>query len=339
MGASFDPAAATVGTPITIPEKVIVDPQGVLHLAVSADGTLVYIAPDSEAQPPMLGWVSRTGEFTEIASLPPGTDDAALSPDGTRALILNPVSSKVSIFDLARRVATPLNLDRRQVESASWYPDGKRITLGGAYLSLFDPDSGTETRLTPTGRPKRFASWNPDGSYAAYMTFEPGNDLYKVAFDRNAGRPASAPSPLVATPATENAPVIAPGGRWFSYLTRSDGSSGDRDVYIARFPAGTERVRVTSAGAVSAPLWSKKGDELFFAAPSGLFQRVPVSLGDRVQVGQPRTLFPLNGADSLSPAPDGSRFLAVKRPAVAPRREIVVVQHWLDELQALVPTR
>ena len=144
---------------------------GIAQLAVSASGTAAYVAPDPWAPAPVLGWVSRSGTFTEILTLPAGVDEASLSPDGTLAAGSVGVRNKVFIVDLVRRVTTPLMLGKRRVESVTWHPDGKRLTLGGDYLSLFDPDTGSETRLTTTGRPKRFASWARNGRTVTYMTF------------------------------------------------------------------------------------------------------------------------------------------------------------------------
>jgi len=335
MAAAFNAATGTVGAPAPIPESVIVDRQGLAQLAVARDGTLAYVPPDADAPPPTLGWMSRTGVFTEIAQLPNGADDVALSPDGRFAALSTFSTSKVSMFDLERHVSTPLNVEGRQVETVIWHPDGKRLTFGGAYLSLFDPDRGAETRLTPIGRPKRFASWTPDGRQVAYMTFEPSNDIYLVSVDQD-GKPG-APRPLIATSAAESDPAISPDGRWIAYRT-ADPTSGRTDVYLARFPAGTGRVQVTSNGG-GGPFWSRKNDELFFPGPPGVMQSVSVSLGDRAQVGVPRTLFPLTDVQAFSVSADGTRFLVIKQRPVQRPRQIIVVQNWMRELSRIAPAR
>ena len=157
----------------------------------------------------------------EILTLPAGVDDAILSPDGRLAIAVAGVdgTNKVFIVDLERRVTTPLTLGNRRVESARWHPDGRRITLGGAYLALFDPDTGSESRLTATGRPKRFASWPRDGRSATYMTFEPSNDIYMLTLKEN-GTPEGAPRPLLAIDGPKFAPAISPDGRWIAYPGR-----------------------------------------------------------------------------------------------------------------------
>lgn len=102
------------------------------------------------------------------------------------------------------------------------------------------------------------------------------------------------------------------------------------------------------------PFWSRDGQELFFTEGGVRSERVlrvvSVSSGDRLELGEPRTLFVLNdltaranfafGANT-GPAhdisPDGERFLMIRQPAAPPATEIVIVENWLDELKRLVP--
>jgi serine/threonine-protein kinase len=341
MVAPFDASSRTVGPATPLPESVVTDQFGISQLAVSRTGTLAYIAPDPAAPVPTLGWVSRAGAFTEIGALPAGMEIAALSPDGTQAVVSTEMSSlRVAIFDLARGVSTPVVLGSRQAETASWHPDGKRITLGGAYLSLFDPDTGSETRITPVGNPKRFVSWTPDGRSVAYLTFAPSNEIHWMSLKENGTEVAQGPGPLRAPPGAKGIPAISPDGRWIAYPAVSDNSSGRLDVYLARFPEGTGRVQITSSGGNGA-FWSRKGDELFFQGPpAGQLYSVPVKLdAERAQIGAQRVLFNPEGldVDVYSTSPDGTRFLTIKRPKIEPTREIVVVEHWLDELRRAVP--
>ena len=165
------------------------------------------------------------------------------------------------------------------------------------------------------------------------MTFEPANDIYVVSVDQD-GKPGT-PRPLIATSAAELTPAISPDGRWIAYRA-ADPASGRTDVYLARFPDGTGRVQVTSNGG-GAPFWSRKNDELFFTGPPGVMQSVSVSLGDRAQVGVPRTLFPLTEVQAFSVSADGTRFLALKQRPVPRPRQIVVVQNWARELSRIAP--
>jgi DNA-binding beta-propeller fold protein YncE len=339
MVASFDASRRAVGPASPLSESVVMDQFGVSQLAVSRTGTLVYVAADPAAPVPAIGLVTRAGPFTEVGALQAGMDYASLSPDGTQALVSSDGSSKVSIVDLTRGVSTPVALGTRTTETASWHPDGKRVTLGGAYLSLFDPDTGTETRLTPTGRPKRFASWAPDGRRVAYHTFEPTNNVYWLSLKDNSSEIAQGPGPLGGPGGAKAIPVISPDGEWVAYRATSDDGTGRLEVFLARFPEGTGRVQVTRAGGGN-PFWSRQGDELFFQGPpAGELYRVPVTLSaERAQIGAPHiVLKPPDDMSIYAVSPDGTRFLALKGPRIDPPREIVVVEHWLDDLRRAVP--
>jgi Tol biopolymer transport system component len=294
---------------------------------------MVYLPANPKSPSAALEWIDRNGNVSEVGSLPEGRRVVAqLSPDGSTAAVL--VGPRVFLIDLIRNVTTPIDLGRRQTESVGWHPDGKRLVLGGGTLSLFDPDSGKETRLTEIPGTKRFASFSPDGRTVAFMTFAPNDDIQVLSLE-----PYAKPRPFVATEAIENNPVISPDGHWMAYTaTAAADATGRNDVYVVRFPEGTGKVQITNRGG-GAPFWSHDGRELFFPAPPGTLQAVPITSGDRLQVGPVRTLFPLGDRRIAGVSPDGSRFLAVRRPGADAPTEMVVVQQWLQELNRIAPTR
>lgn len=73
--------------------------------------------------------------------------------------------------------------------------------------------------------------------------------------------------------------------------------------------------------------------------PAGELYRVPVTLStDRAQVGAPQIVVkPPDDVSIAVASPDGTRFLAIKEARIDPPREIVVVEHWLDDLRRAVP--
>ena len=97
------------------------------------------------------------------------------------------------------------------------------------------------------------------------------------------------------------------------------------------------------------PLWARNGQELFYIAPGGVLMSVPVKSGTTWTAGPPTRLFEApyfrggGGSDSriYDVSPDGKRFLMIKQDVSAnqPAARIVVVQHWLEELKRLVPTK
>jgi serine/threonine protein kinase/Tol biopolymer transport system component len=333
MAAPFDARQRTAGQPVALPESVSIDNElyETPQLAVSSTGTMAYVPADAETERPAIGWVTRTGEFQEVGTLPRRAQAAALSPDGQRAAIL--AGTQLLLFDLRRGVATTIEARESDRDSLGWYTDGKQITLGGGALSLFDPDTGKDTALTELGRLKRFPSWSRDGRTVAYMTFNPTNDIYVLSLDDGKG-----PRALVATDANEDAPAVSPDGQWLAYTsTQAIEATGRTDVFIVRFPEGTGRTQISGNGA-GRPIWSRDSRELFFGAPPGVLQSVSIAPGDTLQVGDAKTLFQLTNLRIVAAAPDG-RFLAFREPPRPRPTEIVVVQNWLNELTRLVPAR
>lgn len=103
------------------------------------------------------------------------------------------------------------------------------------------------------------------------------------------------------------------------------------------------------------PLWARSGREIFYLAPDGTLMGAPVETprnGASFVAGPPAALVDGGGyftgianqlGRSYDASADGSRFLRIKvaQGAAAPEDappEIVVVQHWTDELRRRVPT-
>jgi dipeptidyl aminopeptidase/acylaminoacyl peptidase len=336
MAAPYDARRRTTGPSTPLPESVVLDNSrfGVPQMTVASNGTLAYVPTDPQAAVPTAGWVSRTGMFEEIGPLPKGLEDLSLSPDGKTLAIV--AGGRVSLYDLARHVSSPISTPKRTIESVTWHPDGRRLALGGAYLSLFDLETEQDMRLTESGRPKRFATWSKDGRTVAYMTFNPGNDIHVLSLDEGA-----TPRPFVATDSIETDPVVSPDGRLMAFRATAVGgpTSGRRDIYVVRFPEGTGKQQVTLSGG-SSPFWSRDSRELYFVGPPapGTLYVATISVGDRIQVGAPRALFTTNDVAVRAVSPDGTRFLGLRVPRADPFTEVVVVQNWTRELARLVPS-
>ncbi len=87
---------------------------------------------------------------------------------------------------------------------------------------------------------------------------------------------------------------------------------------------------------------------MFSSLDARQMMAVPVQLGTTVVAGRPQVLFEfpilpiLAGARSYDIAPDG-RFVIIRRDqaqgAEGTVSQIVVVQHWFEELKRLVPAK
>jgi hypothetical protein len=106
-----------------------------------------------------------------------------------------------------------------------------------------------------------------------------------------------------------------------------------------------------STGRGTRPLWARSGQELVYVAPTGALMRVGVERAPSWAATTP-TLLVKEGHVTIPSgfsgrtydiAPDGQRLLMIKEgggsdhSATAP--QIIVVQHWTEELKRLVPTK
>ena len=108
--------------------------------------------------------------------------------------------------------------------------------------------------------------------------------------------------------------------------------------------------QVSTAGG-RRPLWARDGQELFYLAqapgPISTLMRVPIEARSTVwSAGAPTALFQgryFTGTQgrTYDVSPDGRRFLMIKEAGGDQgdaRPQIIVVQHWFEELKRLVPT-
>jgi len=140
---------------------------------------------------------------------------------------------------------------------------------------------------------------------------------------------------------------FSPDGRWLAYTS---GRPGSNQVYVRPYPALDRREQVAGENS-HAPVW--RGKELFYLESSATYgpEKVrviaaPVTTTPAFSVGQPHVLFegafridgPFRGYDV---SPDGQRFLMVKAVEQPPARvdEMVLVQNWVEELKARVPSK
>ena len=220
-----------------------------------------------------------------------------------------------------------------------WSPDGSRISFQGPEGLYSRSVGGSEpaSLMFQTDALVKPGSWSPDGTLFAFSQStgpETGLDVWVVSEDGRA-------EPLLQTAADEDGPAFSPDGEWLAYTSNE---SGEQEVYLQPFPGPGVKVPI-SVGGGRAPVWSPKGDELFYQGV-GEPRVYSVSIDtQRAEFGEPLTLFekPFFSVESGDPhydvSPDGQRLLMIEsvgdQVAVT---EIVVVLSWHDELSRLAPT-
>jgi serine/threonine-protein kinase len=153
---------------------------------------------------------------------------------------------------------------------------------------------------------------------------------------------------LVQSPFNEANGIVSPDGRWLAYEAND---SGRFEIYVRPFPeVNSGHWQVSTAGGTR-PLWARSGQELIYVSPTGALVRVGV---ERAQLWAATTPTPLvKEGYYTSPgaypgrtydiAPDGQQFLMIKEGGGADQTaapaSLIVVQHWVEELKRLVPTK
>jgi dipeptidyl aminopeptidase/acylaminoacyl peptidase len=170
--------------------------------------------------------------------------------------------------------------------------------------------------------------WTPDGRFLIFQQVDEKNGpnvwMLSVA-DRKA-------RPLVQTPAAEGNASISPDGRWMAY--QSD-QSGQFEIYVRAFP-GPSRAWQVSIDGGAVPMWSPTGRELFFRRGAAMMAAT-VTAGHDFTAEKPQMLFDGPYLQPYAVARDG-RFLMIK-PEPQPMTRVNVVQNWMEELKARVPTK
>ena len=346
--------------PVPVLEGVQTTVTGAANFALAHDGSLVYVRGGDEVANQTertLVWVDRKGQEEAIAAPPRAYLYPRISPDGTRvALDVRDQDNDIWVWDFARTTLTRLTFDRELDSFPAWTPDGKRIAFsanrgGLAGLSWQAADgTGPVESLTEasTARSHTPGTFSPDGTQLLFREIVPntGYDISVLAMES----PRRTTS-LVKTTFTEYNPELSPDGRWLAYESNE---SGQFEVYVRPFPDLAGGKWQVSNGGGRQPLWARNGRELFYAslAGAGRIMGVLIQPGPTFSFGNPQMVVdkPFGGTPGSTSvtlsgrtydvSADGQRFLMVKSPvstdAVA-RAQIVVVQHWDEELKRLVP--
>ena len=147
------------------------------------------------------------------------------------------------------------------------------------------------------------------------------------------------PELIVGTEFADTQSAFSLNGRWIAYTSDKDGKF---QVYVQPYPA-MDRVEQVSDDFGEEPIWSPKGDELFYRN-GDKWMVVSISTEPEFTAGTPRLLFegPYSNVPALSysVAPDGQRFVVLKPQYDDSQvRELHVVTNWFEELKRLAPSQ
>jgi serine/threonine-protein kinase len=319
------------------------------NFAISVAGTSLVYARASGYDPSLrtLSWIDRSGKVEPLNVPQRSYLQPRFSHDGTRVVYVGGLN--LWILDLSREPPTQsrLRLEAGLDLFPSWSPDDQWILFtsdrDGTVLKIWRQavDSTAEPELivdTFSGSP----IVTPDVTRLIYSAFSNtnNNDIMEMMLDGS-----KLQRPLVQTPFDEENAEISDDQRWLAYQSNK---SGQPEVYVSPYPNTDRGQWQVSTGGGRFPLWARTSRELFFMAPDGALMGVQVkATGQTWAATAPvKVLAPgywLRFADQTGRgrgydiSPDGKRFLVVTPPKeVADPPELVVIQHWDQELEERV---
>jgi serine/threonine-protein kinase len=352
---AFDVASLkTHGTPVAVVPQVMTTPFGAVDAVVAGDGTLAYVSGGASGAGPQRTpvWVDRRGRETLIPVPPRSYLYPRLSLDGRRgALAANDQETDIWVWDLSRPTLTRATVDPGLDLYPVWTPNGRRLLFSsersGARNLYWQAADGSDAvaRLTDSPNTQNANSVTPDGRFLIFTETVPktGEDVMQVALDGT-----RTVTPLVHSEFTERNGIVSPDGRWLAYEAND---SGPFEIYVRPFPdVNSGHWPVSTAGGTR-PLWAQSGQELFYAAPTSALMRVGVEHASSWAATAPTLLVKEgyvtvpggNPGRTYDISPDGQRFLMIKegsgtdQTAVPP--QVILVQHWTEELKRLVPAK
>ena len=340
----------TRGTPVTVVPDVVTTINGGMNAVVAADGTLAYVLGTVEGTPRTLVWVDRQGHETPIPAPPRPYLLPALSPDGTRvAVFVNDQQRDLWLWDLRRTTLTRLTSTTGVDVVQVWTPDSRRLIFTSERAGVRNlfwqaaDGAGAVERLTESPDTQYPTGVSPDGRRLIFTDESPtaANDVMAIELDAT-----RRVTPLVQSPFNEQNGTVSPDGRWLAYEAND---SGRFEIYVRPFPeVNSGRWQVSTTGGTR-PIWARSGQELVYVSPTGALMGVGVARGPSWAATTP-TLVVKEGyftnlnwwGRSYDISPDGQRFLMIKEggaDGTAAPASIIVVQHWVEELKRLVPTK
>ena len=126
---------------------------------------------------------------------------------------------------------------------------------------------------------------------------------------------------------------VSPDEHWLAYFSDA---TGMQELWVARFPEGEPRVKVSRGGAREA-VWSHDGRELFYRNGSRMMAVKVVPAGPTIRAESPRPLFEggfePGSQRAFDVAPDG-RFVMIEATRGS-GASIVLVRNWGHQIQDL----
>ncbi len=315
------------GSPIPIAAPVGSD-LGHGNFSVSSERVLAYsTSPTRRSQ---LIWFDRQGQQMSVVPAPEGSQNPALSPDGTRLAVdcpdTNTGASDIWLIELSKGTFSRFTFEASDDRSPIWSPDGSQIAFASNQsILLKDADGVGKTRMILDSGMLGIWAWSPDGRNVLYGRLQ---DIWILPTLEN-----RQPVRLLENDYFERGVQFSPDGRWISYTSNE---TGRHQIYVQSFPPSGGKWQISTNGGTKAR-WRKDSKELFYIAPDRTLMSVQLASDDKTfEHSAPEPLFETRAVGSgftYAVSPNGERFLMNTEVGDSEPSPIVVVINWTGELQ------
>jgi len=335
MAVAFDPVTHRVSGSAVEVLSGVRSVSGGTQYVVAVDGTMVY-APGADADRGALVWVSRDGVVDSLGFAPQRYGTFSLSPDGRRLAALVMASTgrpELWVYDLDGGAETKV-LTRGVPSRPRWWPDGRRVVFSEIAPRAPYPHVTVRQLVESAGeRDTLGVGWHindiaPDTLEAAgSQASDAGAWIVPLV-------PGKDPVPLDSFPGAWG-PEYSPDQRWIAYTSNE---AGQYEIYVTAAGQRGARRKVSLAGGEE-PVWSPRGDELYYRWGREWFA-VAVPPPGSSTFGRPRAIFrgPYVNVYSRSHdiSPDGRRHLLILGPREESTTRLNVITNWTDDVRRKV---
>ena len=325
------------GEPVPVLESVSGVPGGSAHLALSQDGTLVYMSRTGKPKSSLV-WLNREGALQYEETSQGVLTAPSLSPDGEflAVSIAESDGADLWIYEIGRRIFSPLTFDHES-RWPVWTPDGKGIafhthrTLQDLYWMPVDGSSEGELLITGT-EGQVPGSWSSEGVLAYAEGPGTARDIWVIQPDQE-----REPQGFLVTQFNERHAVFSPDGKWMALTSNQ---SGRDEVYVKPYATVGSMVQISTNGGAE-PRWTMGGRELIYRE-ANQWMAVPIQTEPVLRASPPTLLFehPYSHNTALhnyDVSEDGQQFVLVTG-GQPEDLSFHVVLNWFEELKRLVPT-
>jgi len=333
LAVSFNPERMEVsGSPVQVLSGVLYNEgRGTSQFAVADNGALLYLPGGDALRRSALVVTDRTGTSRQLIQNKADYREPRISPDGQFVVTaIGSSNDDIWLTNIERETQTRLTF-KAENKAPTWLPDGSKIVFSSDRTGVFNlysvtvDGTGILKQLTAGGLEKEATDCSPDGRFLVFDQQNPqtGWDLWLLPLTGD-----DQPRLFRQTRFNESGAVYSPDGNWLAYVSDE---SGQNEVYVEAADGSGKRFPA-SVGGGGLPVWSPKGNELFYAN-DGKMMVIKISMGRQIIAGRPKELFQLPPFGDFDIMPDGDHFVVTKLETKMRLNRINVILNWFEELQ------